>query len=393
MKEYANKEIEKLKEDLKNIKKNIADNTDYFNVENLAFEEVKGVLKNYFASKVGSKVVRNEDGSKELEFYCYSDDKEEKLSEDMKFAFEQFKKYKNQELRTDFSTAIFYDYYSLEEAKAYTQQSLESAKVFINRLENVDSYLLDIYKESLDEIKETIKTAQENIDNVTLEPSDLSGVYGKLQYAHEIFELIFEEETEYAYIDPQEYKCDEEKCKKAVKEIVNNFDLKKKIELLEGKLSETKDLDEKINACKAVWYMYDLLGVDPKLKEEIKTQIPQIKENLKKTFLNKLSPETQKSGMEYLTKLAHHYGRDPVPGGEEEAEGSVEGLKRSIEDALKNEDDRWIDEDRPKILQDMEIVQDYLDFEGEVELYSEIEFNCVGSLFTIDDYFSPGWED
>lgn len=277
IKQYANKEIEKLKKDLKNIKNNIADNTDYFNVENLAFEKVKGVLENYFYTKVGSKVVRNEDGSKELEFYWYSDDKEEKLSEDMKFAFEQFKKYKNQELRTDFSKAIFYDYYSLEEAKAYTQKSLESAKVFINRLEQVDSYLLQKYKDSLDEIKETIKTAQENIDNVTLEPSDLSGVYGKLQYAHEIFESIFGEETEYAYIDPQEYKCDEEKCKKAVKEIVNNFDLKKKINLLELKLSETKDLDEKINACKAVWYMDDLLGVDPKLKEEIKNQIPQIK--------------------------------------------------------------------------------------------------------------------
>ena len=105
------------------VKKNMADNPDYFDFDKVDKKTASEIIEDEIRYKIDLKTIREEDGSKSIEF----ETREEETDEHILLLLEEYKTYRRDKIKNNFSYGIYDDYYTLEEGKKYLLGMLTAA--------------------------------------------------------------------------------------------------------------------------------------------------------------------------------------------------------------------------------------------------------------------------
>lgn len=206
-----------------------------------------------------------------------------------KSGIKEYAEYKKKEKQTSFSSGIYGDFYTIEEAK----------KILREKFENFEEKYLDEKKLKPDFMKDKIEDYEKIKDKISKD--DFEDIYAIGNVANDLYnlnnEMIFQQTGSWPN-STSSYSCSGSACKKAIQEQIGKQDFSKLYSEIKAKNSEKdKRFQEKITYCKSEFAMKSLKDYE---KESFKKLIPEIKENFLKNVFKNYSSDSKAKFNDYM---------------------------------------------------------------------------------------------
>lgn len=376
--DVLNNETSKLRKALERIKKNLADDS-YQDVIQLDTDHVGNLVSNFLDSKTHMQVKHDGD-SKELELDIW----DEQMKKTFPKSLELFEEHQKKVFLANFYNKVYNDYYSFDEAKAYILKMRDTLVTNLEKIKESNPQIYTSYQQGLND-----QLTLEEINAIT-DKNEFATKFGILDaYINNINPFLSEPITEYqSYTEP--FKCEEYFCKEELQKYIDEFKIAEKVAQFEAKLNEPNVKDNYLNQCKMTWYLDKVLSVPEENKAKVQKELPLIKANILKNFVSPLSDDSRTALTDYLRNLKHHFGTEPTPNNPDETDNPLDELKRYLSEYEVEEEDAYdFIEDHERLYYDLDALDDFIDFTGELNIAGDLDNYCMKQLFKADDYFYP----
>ena len=377
---YVKLEKSKAKEIVKSIRESLSQK-DYLSPSQFDNKAMAALLEGYLGDHIQTEIVHKKDGSREIKFSEVAP----LPSKEAKLLLERYKQNRSRNMREDFLTGIFSEYMDLNEAKTHLNKMLQEGQERYERLKTRMSFGFHAPIADVDKALEAARFEATKMQDIS-DPFELTDVYFALQDLH--YALTSELGDGYDKFDSkhEDFQCDDETCRKVLASAISDFDMEKKISMLEESL---KDLDEdRINECRFVWYKQKIQTPEREKEKEFRKKIPQLLNKFQKEFVaKKFSPHSSSLIKARLEELKKHLGVEKMEGVNHE--GALDEFKSSIAQKLSEHAENkepWYPEDAPKLAKDMARIKSVFSYDLAEPDVAKALSDCYNGLSRVDDY-------
>lgn len=328
--------------------------------------EYENLTWKYLDKYINLKIDRSKPFDERL---SYELDIPDKANEEFVKGINDYVKSKKKLIEQDFTTAIYEDYYTLDEAKSILKTKFETfnTKYLKQKESNID--FMNSSSTTYTEIKEKVET------------SKFGDIYALGEVAMKLKNLNNEMIANItgSWPNNSKYSCMSMACKKIIQNEVNKIDIKKILSKLKAKNSNA-NIKEKLTYCKSQFAMYSIKDYET---ESFLKLLPEIKSNFMKNVFRDFSLESKTEFEDYLEKdlnISTRFKR-------ENSEEYINSINSHYEAMKSNSDQNNYNNYDFKQIFDK--ITSYINYENEVDPLGDSNI-CNDSIsYVAWDGFSP----